>query len=76
MINKIKVSIICSVYNREKYIRQCVDSILKQSLRDIELILIDNGCNDNCPKIIDEYAQIDSRVVPVHNKQGTTYALL
>jgi len=68
-----KVSIICSVYNREKYIRQCVDSILKQSIEDFELILIDNGCSDACPAIIDEYARKDSRVVALHNEAGSTY---
>ena len=73
MKKSIKVSIICSVYNREKYINQCVDSILNSSLKDIELILIDNGCTDSCPKIIDEYAKKDSRVVAVHNPIDSTY---
>lgn len=69
----VKVSVICSVYNNEKYIHQCVDSILSQSLQNIELILIDNGCTDNCTKIIDEYAIKDNRVVAVHNPKGSTY---
>ena len=73
MKKSIKVSIICSVYNREKYINQCVDSILNSSLKDIELILIDNGCSDACPQIIDEYAKKDKRVIAVHNPMGSTY---
>lgn len=73
MKKSIKVSVICSVYNREKYIHKCVDSILNSSLKDIELILIDNGCEDDCPRIIDEYAKQDSRVIAVHNPKGSTY---
>lgn len=46
-----KVSVIVPVYNDEKYLNQCVDSILNQTCSNIELILIDDGSNDNSPKI-------------------------
>lgn len=55
MDKSIKVSIICSAYNREKYLKKCVDSILKQTLEDFELILIDNGSDDYTTKLVDEY---------------------
>lgn len=68
-----KVSIICSAYNREKYLEKCVNSILSQTLADIELILIDNGSSDSTPKIVDRFAKKDSRVIAIHNQSGTTY---
>ena len=52
-----KVSIICSAYNRERYLEKCVNSILSQTLADIELILIDNGSSDSTPKIVDRFAK-------------------
>lgn len=72
-MSDIKVSVICSVYNNELYIRQCIDSILNQTLSNMEIILIDNGCTDSCPKIIDDYAQNDKRIIAVHNQYGSTY---
>ena len=67
---KPKVSIVVPIYNVEKYLNECVDSILNQSLKDIEEILVDDGSPDNCGKIVDEYAAKDSRVVPVHQKNS------
>lgn len=64
------ISIIVPIYKVEKYIRQCVDSIIAQSLTDIEIILVDDGSPDGCPAICDEYAQADSRVKVVHKKNG------
>lgn len=61
-------SIIVPVYNVEKYLNKCVDSILGQSFGDFELILIDDGSPDNCPAICDEYAKKDSRVKVIHKK--------
>ena len=60
------ISVIIPVYNVEKYIRQCVDSVLEQSYKDFELILVDDGSPDNCPRICDEYARKDSRVHVIH----------
>lgn len=61
-----KVSVIVPIYGVEKFLRECVDSILSQTLKDIEIILIDDGGKDNCPQIIDEYAQKDERIVAIH----------
>ena len=62
------ISVIIPVYNVEKYIRQCVDSVLEQSYKDFELILVDDGSPDNSPAICDEYAQKDTRVSVIHQK--------
>ena len=65
-----KVSIIVPIYGVEKFLRECVDSILNQSIKDIEIILIDDGGKDNCPQIIDEYAQKDNRIIAIHKPNG------
>ena len=52
-----KISVIVPVYNTEKYLRRCVDSILAQTFTDFELLLIDDGSTDNSGKICDEYAE-------------------
>ena len=64
------ISVIVPVYQTEKYLRQCVDSILKQSFRDFELILVDDGSPDSCGAICDAYALQDSRVVVLHQENG------
>ncbi|MGN1123076.1 MAG: glycosyltransferase family 2 protein [Eubacterium sp.] len=64
------ISIIVPIYKVEKYIRQCVDSIISQTLKDIEIILVDDGSPDNCPSICDEYAGKDGRVRVVHKENG------
>ena len=64
------ISIIVPVYNVEKYLRRCVDSILTQSYTDFELLLIDDGSPDDCPQICDEYARLDSRVRVFHKPNG------
>lgn len=61
-----KVSIVVPIYKVENYLRECVDSILNQTLKDIEIILIDDGSPDACPQIVDEYAKQDKRVIAVH----------
>ena len=65
-----KITVIVPVYGVEKYLRQCVDSILTQTLNDIEVVLVDDGSPDGCPTIIDEYAERDSRVVAVHQENA------
>ena len=65
-----KVSVVVPIYNVEKYLRECVDSILAQTLKDIEVILVDDGSPDDCGKIIDEYAANDKRVVAVHQENS------
>lgn len=64
------VSVIVPVYGTEKYLRTCLDSILNQSLQDIEIIVIDDGSPDNSPQIIDDYASKDTRIIPIHKKNG------
>ena len=64
------ISIIVPVYKVEEYINQCVDSIVNQTYKDLEIILVDDGSPDNCPKICDEYAQKDNRVKALHKKNG------
>lgn len=64
------ISVIVPVYNTEKYIRECLDSILVQSLGNFELILIDDGSTDGSGKICDEYADKDSRIKVIHKENG------
>ena len=64
------ISVIVPVYNVEKYLRQCVDSILAQTYPDFELLLIDDGSPDGCPEICDEYARRDPRVRVIHKPNG------
>lgn len=64
------VSIIVPVYKVEKYLRNCLDSILAQSYPHWEAILVDDGSPDSCPLIIDEYATRDARMRAVHRKNG------
>ena len=67
-----KISIIVPVYNMEKYLRQCVDSILAQTFKDFELLLINDGSKDSSPKICDEYAAADGRVKEIKGKSSTS----
>lgn len=60
------VSVIVPVYNVEKYLRQCIDSILMQTLYDIEIICVDDGSTDQSGKILDEYALADQRIKVIH----------
>ena len=65
-----QVSVIVPVYNAEKYLSECVDSILAQTLRDIEVILVDDGSTDSSPSICDAYAEKDSRIQVIHKANG------
>ena len=64
------LSIIVPVYNVEKYLARCIDSILAQTFTDFELILVDDGSPDNCGKICDEYAGKDPRIIVIHKENG------
>ena len=65
-----KVSVVIPVYNVEKYLRQCLDSVVNQTLRDIEIICIDDGATDHSGAILDEYAAHDDRIKVVHKENG------
>ena len=64
------VSVIIPVYKVEEYLNQCVDSVLNQTYEELEIILVDDGSPDNCPKICDAYKLIDSRIIVIHKENG------
>ena len=69
-MEKIKVSVIIPVYNTENYLRACLDSVVNQTLRDIEIICVNDGSTDNSLSILKEYAQKDSRIVLINQKNA------
>ncbi len=68
VIAMIKVSVIVPVYNAQKYLKQCLDSLLSQTLREIEIICVDDGSADDSVKIIEQYAKEDGRVKLIRQK--------
>ena len=66
-MHAIKISVIVPVYNGEKYLNECIESVLSQSFGEFELILIDDGSTDSSGEICDKYAQLDNRVRVFHN---------
>lgn len=66
MGTKIKISVIIPVYNVEKYIRDCLDSVIHQSYQNIEVLIVDDGSTDNSGRICDEYSVEDNRVTVFH----------
>lgn len=64
------ISIIVPVYNVEQYLDKCVQSIVDQTYTNLEIILIDDGSPDNCPKMCDEWAEKDSRIKVIHKKNS------
>ena len=65
-----KISVIVPIYGVEKYLKEAVDSLLNQTMNDLEIILLDDGGKDACPQIIDEYAQKDNRIIAIHKQNG------
>lgn len=65
-----EISVIIPVYKVEKYLKKCVDSVINQMFKDLEIWLVDDGSPDNCPAICDEYAAKDSRIRVIHKKNG------
>lgn len=69
------ISIIVPVYGVERYLDECVESIINQTYKNLEIILIDDGSPDNCPKICDDWAKKDSRIKVIHqNNAGVSVA--
>lgn len=64
------ISVIIPVYHVEKYLKRCVDSVLKQTYSDWEMILVDDGGDDKCPQMCDEFAQMDERIRVLHKTNG------
>lgn len=64
------ISVIVPIYNVEKYLARCVDSIVNQTYKNLEIILVDDGSPDSCPQMCDDYAKKDSRIKVVHKKNG------
>ena len=64
------ISIVVPIYNVEKYIFKCIDSLIKQTYQKIEIILIDDGSQDACGAICDNYASKDNRIIVVHKQNG------
>lgn len=64
------ISVVVPIYQVEKYLHRCVESIRNQSVKDIEIILVDDGSPDDCPRICDELAAIDKRIRVLHKKNG------
>jgi len=65
-----KISIIIPVYNVEKYLKRCIDSVLRQTLSDIEIILVDDGSTDSSGEMCDNFAKEDTRIKVIHKKNG------
>lgn len=65
-----RVSVIVPVYQVERYLARCIDSILNQSYTDFELILVDDGTRDGCPQIMADYASRDARIREIHKDNG------
>lgn len=64
------ISIIVPIYKVEKYVEKCIETIINQTYKNLEIILVDDGSPDNCPQICDEYAKKDSRIIVIHQKNG------
>ena len=65
-----KISVIVPVYNVEKYLPQCIESIINQTYKNLEIILIDDGSTDSSGRICDEYAEKDDRIIVIHKENG------
>ena len=74
-MNEIKVSVIIPIYNTEKFLPQCIESVRNQTLKNIEIILVDDGSPDSSPLLCDNYAEKDKRIKVIHKQNaGLGYA--
>ncbi len=62
------ISVIVPIYNVEKYLTKCIESIINQTYKNLEIIVVDDGSPDNCPIICDEYAKKDSRIKVIQKR--------
>ena len=69
-MNNPLISVIVPIYNVERYLKACVDSIVNQTYSNLEIILVDDGSPDKCPEICDEYAKRDKRIKVIHQENG------
>ena len=69
-MSEIKVSVIVPVYNVEKYLEECVNSLIGQTLKEIEILLIDDGSTDSSGEICDQYAQQYDNIRVIHKENG------
>lgn len=65
-----KLSVVVPIYRVEKFLNKCVDSIIAQTYKNLEIILVDDGSLDNCGAICDEYAKKDDRIKVIHKENG------
>ena len=65
-----KISVVIPVYKVEEYLDECLESVVNQTYKNLEIILVDDGSPDNCPKICDEWAKKDNRIKVIHKKNG------
>ena len=72
---RIEFSIIIPVYKVEQFLAQCVDSVLEQTYKNYEIVLVDDGSPDNCPQICDNYADKYKNIKVVHKENGGIYIL-
>jgi len=66
VMDQIKLSVIIPVYNVERYLRQCLESVIHQTYQNLEIILVDDGSTDASAEICDEYAALDDRISVIH----------
>ena len=64
------ISVVLPIYKVEKYLEKCVESVIKQTYKNIEIILVDDGSPDNCPNLCDEYMKKDNRIKVIHKQNG------
>ena len=69
-MNEHLISVIVPIYNVEKYLCKCIESIINQTYKNLQIILVDDGSTDNSKKICDEYAKLDSRIKVIHKSNG------
>ena len=69
-MNKVRISIIVPIYNSEKYLKRCIDSLVNQSMKEIEIILVNDGSTDGSLKLIEDYAMKDSRIRIINKNNG------